>query len=83
MEGMSLYLRACVRSSFIQANTFPIARPIPRQSQGLSAVSIVRLGGRPGWLPEYTSDHLLNIAALASRLSAWESKLNGLAGRDG
>jgi hypothetical protein len=63
---MSLYLRARVRTCFIQANTFPLARPIPRQSQGFSAVSIVRLDGRPGWLPEYTSGHLLNIAALAS-----------------
>jgi hypothetical protein len=63
---MSLYLPARVRTSFTQANTFPTARPIPRRSQGSWAVTIVRLDGRPGWLPENTSGHLLNIAALAS-----------------
>jgi hypothetical protein len=63
---MSLYLRGRLRTSFTQANNFAITRPVPRQSQGLSAVSIVRLDSRPGWLLESTSGHLLNIAALAS-----------------
>ena len=48
-----LYIcKAACGQSFTQANAFPMARPIPRQSQACSAVSIVRLDGRPGWLPD-------------------------------